>query len=256
MTAAAEDLLALLHNASIDPNSPTPLYYQLYTMLHDAIAGGQLQSGAKMPSEKELAAAFDVSRITARRALDELALKNMVARHRGRGTFVDYKYQSEPIHAPLSDLMESLDHMGRDTGVRVLALEFLVPPDRIVTAFESSEDETLCHCVRVRHSETVPFAHYVTWTRGFDNTLTAAKLEEKPRMKYFPEYGIQISHVEQYLSAEGASVDVAQALGVGSGKPLLKLVRFSRDGDGRLLDHLTALYNPDLFRYKVETSLD
>ena len=256
MTASADDLLARLHATSIDPNSPTPLYYQLYTMLHDAIAGGQLPSGAKMPSEKELAAAFDVSRITARRALDELALKNMVARHRGRGTFVDYKYQSEPIHAPLSDLMESLDHMGRDTGVRVLTLEFLPPPERIATAFEAEADEAMCHCIRVRHSESIAFAHYVTWTRGFDNTLTAARLEEKPRMKYFKEYGIQISHVEQYLSAEGASVSVAEALGVGSGKPLLKLVRFSRDADGRLLDHLTALYNPDLFRYKVETSLD
>ena len=256
MPANADELLEQLQTTSIDPNSPTPLYYQLYTMLHDAIAGGQLPSGARMPSEKELAAAFDVSRITARRALDELALKNMVARHRGRGTFVDYKYQSEPIHAPLSDLMESLDHMGRDTGVKVLTLEFVAPPDRIATAFASPEACTLCHCVRVRNSESIPFAHYVTWTLGFDESLTAERLEARPRMKYFAEYGIQISHVEQYLSAEGASVGVAEALGVGTGKPLLKLVRFSRDAEGRLLDHLTALYNPDLFRYKVETSLD
>jgi GntR family transcriptional regulator len=256
VSASAEELLSKLQATSIDPNSPTPLYYQLYTMLHDAITGGQLESGSKMPSEKELAAAFDVSRITARRALDELALKNMVARHRGRGTFVDYKYQSEPIHAPLSDLMESLDHMGRDTGVDVLKLEFVAPPTRIATLFEATEDETLCHCVRVRHNQSVPFAFYVTWTRGFDESLTAAKLESRARMRFFKDYNIRISHVEQYLSAEGASVGVAESLGIGTGKPLLKLVRSSRDSNGRLLDHLTALYNPDLFRYKVETSLD
>ncbi|MFK8013849.1 MAG: GntR family transcriptional regulator [Gammaproteobacteria bacterium] len=256
MKQPTEDLLGKLQATSIDPNSPTPLYYQLYTMLHDAIAGGELESGSKMPSEKELASAFGVSRITARRALDELALKNMVARHRGRGTFVDYEYQSEPIHAPLSDLMESLDHMGRDTKVKVLDLQFITPTTRIAGVFEAEQDETLCHCTRVRSNKAVPFAFYVTWTRGFDSTLTRAKLESKPRMRYFEAYGVRISHVEQYLSAEGASVEVAESLGVGTGKPLLKLVRQSRDNAGRLLDHLTALYNPDLFRYKVETSLD
>ncbi len=256
MNQPTEELLSKLQNTSIDPNSPTPLYYQLYTMLHDAISGGQLESGSKMPSEKELAGAFGVSRITARRALDELALKNMVARHRGRGTFVDYEYQSEPIHAPLSDLMESLDHMGRDTKVKVLELEVMQPTTRIGRLFEAADDETLCHCVRVRSNKSIPFAFYVTWTRGFDKTLTRAKLESRPRMRFFKDFGIKISKVEQYLSAEGASVEVAEALGVGTGKPLLKLVRRSLASDGKLLDHLTALYNPDLFRYKVETSLD
>lgn len=256
MTRDTEDLLARLQRTSIDPNSPTPLYYQLYTMLHDAIAGGQLESGSKMPSEKELAMAFNVSRITARRALDELALKNMVARHRGRGTFVDYEYQPDPIHAPLSDLMTSLDHMGRDTKVRVLALQFRAPPMRLAQDFGIERDARLCHIVRVRSNRGVPFAFYVTWTRGFDKTLTRKKLEASARMKLFAEYGIKIARVEQYLSAEGASVEVAEALAVGTGKPLLKLVRSSYGENGALLDRLTALYNPDLFRYKMETVLD
>ena len=66
-------LLGKLNRRTIDPSSPAPLYYQLYTMLRDAIASGALQSGSRMPSEKELAATFDVSRNTARRALADLA---------------------------------------------------------------------------------------------------------------------------------------------------------------------------------------
>ena len=255
MSTGADELLAKLNRQSIDPSSPTPLYYQLYTMLHDAISGGVLESGSKMPSEKDLATAFRVSRITARRALDELALKNMVARHRGRGTFVDYKYQPEPIHAPLSDLMESLDHMGRDTRVEVLGLKWMVPKGRVADAFELGAKEKLCHILRVRSKSEVPFAYYTTWTRGFDRSLTRKKLEAKPRMKLFRTYGIKISRVEQELSAEGASPEVAEALGVSTGKPLLKLVRMSYHADGTLLDMLTALYNPDLFRYRMETVL-
>jgi DNA-binding GntR family transcriptional regulator len=42
---------------------------------------------------------------------------------------------------------------------------------------------------------------------------------------------------------------------VSSGKPLLKLVRFSYDANGRLQDHLVARYNSDVFSYRVETKV-
>ena len=67
--------LALLDRGLIDADSPSPLYFQLYTVLHDAIVKGVLPNASRMPSEKELADGFDVSRITARRTLVELAAK-------------------------------------------------------------------------------------------------------------------------------------------------------------------------------------
>ncbi|MEM1261050.1 MAG: GntR family transcriptional regulator [Pseudomonadota bacterium] len=245
-----------LNKRSIDPSSPTPLYYQLYTMLHDAISSGELPRGSRMPSEKELAANFDVSRITARRALDELALRKMVARHRGRGTFVDYRYQPDTMHAPLTELMQSIDHMWRDTKVEVIELDFSEPPTGISDEFRTGDGETLCHQIRVRSKQGVPFAHYVTWTRGFNRRLTKAQLEKTSRLELLKRYGIEFSRVEQFLSAEGADTDVAQRLGVSTGKPLLKLTRYAYDKQSQLLDKLTALYNPDLFLYRMETVLD
>lgn len=246
--------LSKLNRNAIDPQSPTPLYHQLYTMLHDAISSGELPTGSRIPSEKELASAFAVSRITARRALDELALKNMVSRHRGRGTFVDYRYQPDPIHAPMTDLIQSIDHMWRDTRVEVVELDFLEPPEEVKAVFGDAATK-LCHQVRVRSKRDIRFAHYVTWTRGFNRKLTKSRLEKTPRMELFKAYGIDISRVEQYLSAEGAGREVASLLGIGTGKPVLKLVRYSYGEDGSLLDLLTALYNPDLFVYKMETTL-
>ena len=64
--------LALLDRGLIDADSPSPLYFQLYTVLHDAIVKGVLPNESHMPSEKELADGFNVSRITARRTLVEL----------------------------------------------------------------------------------------------------------------------------------------------------------------------------------------
>jgi len=249
-----DDLLGKLNRRTVDPHSPAPLYYQLYTMLRDAIVSGALQSGSKMPSEKELAATFDVSRNTARRALADLAMEKMVVRRRGCGTIVDYNKQHGPIHAPLTDLMQGLDEIERNTKVSSLKIRFVVPPTEIEQKFGTG-DEQLCNLHRLRNNHKVPFVYYDTWTRGFQRTLTKRKLETNARFELFVEYGIEIARIEQYLSADRATPQVAQALTIGTGKPLLKRVRYSYNSNGELVDFLTGLYNPDLFSYKMEAIL-
>jgi DNA-binding GntR family transcriptional regulator len=105
----------------------------------------------------------------------------------------------------------------------------------------------------VRSSSGQPFAHYVSWTPKFSATMPKKELEGASRVPLFERYGLRIARMERFLSAEGASPDVARALDVPSGKPLLKLVRFSYDAQSHLQDHLTALYNSDLFSYRVES---
>jgi GntR family transcriptional regulator len=249
-----DDWLGKLNRRTVDPSSPAPLYYQLYTMLRDAIASGALQSGSKMPSEIELAATFDVSRNTARRALAELASEEMVVRRPGRGTVVDYSKQLDPIHAPLTDLMQGLDEVERNTKVTALQINFAIPPVEIAEKFGDSTQE-LCNLERLRNIHNVPYVYYNTWTRGFERTLTKKKLETNARFELFVEYGIEIARIEQFLSAERANPEVARALTIGTGKPLLKRVRYSYDKDGELVDYLTGLYNPDLFSYKMEATL-
>lgn len=249
------DILEILGQRSIDASSPTPLYFQVYNILHDSIADGRLPNGTKIPSEKELAATFEVSRITARRALDELALKKMVVRHRGKGTFVEHRYQPETIHAPLDDLMHSLGNMGRDTTVTVLDLSFAVPERPVRELFATDEKQAICYARRVRSKEGVPFGHYETWSLGFDKTLTKKRMETHARLELFKMYDIEINRVEQSLSAVAAPPEVADALNVRTGKPLLKLHRLSYDSSEQLVDRLVALYNSDLFRYHMETVL-
>ena len=69
-------------------DAPTPLYFQLYTLLKSCIVDGTFQRGMRLPTEKELSDEFGISRITAKRALDELAGDNLVERRRGKGTHV------------------------------------------------------------------------------------------------------------------------------------------------------------------------
>ena len=249
-------LLRKHHHEVLNPASPTPLYHQLYSMLRDSILGGVLEDGSRMPSEKELSTNFKVSRITARRALDDLAAENLVARHRGRGTFVNYHYHPELLNAPLTDALESLEHMGRETKIKVLSLRFIRPPAHIVDEFGISNNQPLCHMVRIRSNRNLPFAYYESWTQGFDRTIRKQSLEKHPRLELLRKSGVKITRAEQTLSAEAALPSAAGALGIVPGKPLLKLIRRSFAGDGKQVDHLSAVYNPDRFQYRMSLTLE
>ena len=248
-------LLSKYHHGVLDPGSPTPLYHQLYSMLRDCILGGVLKDGSRMPSEKELSTTFKVSRITARRALDDLAAEDLVARQRGRGTFVNYHYQPELLNAPLTGALESLEHMGRETKIKVLSLRFIHPPAYIIDEFGISDERLLCHMVRIRSNRNLPFAYYESWSLGFDKSIRKQALEKTPRLELLRKSGVKITRAEQTLSAEAASPSAANALGIMSGKPLLKLIRRSFAEDGNQVDHLSAVYNPDRFQYRMSLTL-
>src|SRR4051812_7784794 len=65
-----------------------PLYLKLYNFVVNEIKEGKLKSGDRVPSEKELAALFNVSRITSKKALERLEQASLIERMRGKGSFV------------------------------------------------------------------------------------------------------------------------------------------------------------------------
>lgn len=74
--------------AAVDPRSPIPRYYQVYTSLRGLIRAGELRAGDALPSERQLVADYGVSRITIVKALGMLEQEGLIDRQHGRGNFV------------------------------------------------------------------------------------------------------------------------------------------------------------------------
>lgn len=72
----------------LNPHSPLPLYHQLSQILLSRIRSGQYPPGGRIPSEHQLAAAFDIGRPTARQAVEVLVRRRWLERRRGSGTYV------------------------------------------------------------------------------------------------------------------------------------------------------------------------
>ena len=79
------------------PVASNKLYIQIYNQLHDAIISGRFQVGDKLPSEKELCQAFNVSRVPVREALCALELNGLVDSIQGGGVYVKAQQSEEEL---------------------------------------------------------------------------------------------------------------------------------------------------------------
>ena len=239
--------------------APTPLYFRLFSMLRAAILNGTISHGSQMPTEQQLSDYFDVSRITAKRAMDELADERLVERRRGRGSHVIYRYRPKPVQAPLVGMLEEIESMARHSEVEVLACKRLLPPAEIRAALGLDDGEKSLLLQRVRSRDEQPFAYYNSWTAGLTRAVSGRQFARAPRLEIFRKQGLDISHVTQTLTAVSATEDLARHLNTEMGAPLLNLQRKSYIGKGKkrvLVDILEVYYHPERFQYQMELKLD
>ena len=72
----------------IHPGDELPIYRQIVRQVTDAIAGGRLGAGERLPSHRELALQLVIAPLTVKKAYDELEREQLIETQRGRGTFV------------------------------------------------------------------------------------------------------------------------------------------------------------------------
>lgn len=237
--------------------SRAPLYHQLFLLLKRAILDGSLQHGTQVPTEHQLADAFGVSRITTRRAVDELAAEKLVRRQRGKGTHVIYQFRPQSLRAPMVGVLENFIQLGNNSRVRVVDLANVTAPADVQHLFGLKEGAKVMSVIRVSSTDTGDrYAYYQSWTREPVDTVTRQALERSSRLHLLQEGGLNVVRVEQILGAINAPVSVAAELDVEPGFALLSLRRLSYDGQDQLVDIVDCLYNPRRFEYAMELSSD
>ena len=246
-TASAADSDSALGGAQ--SRFRTPLYHQIYLILRQRIADGDFGDDGLLPGEQDVAERYGVSRITAKRALDELAADGFVVRERGRGTYVAPDAARIRVSTAATGGMDPLIAMGGETDVSVLAFGYVSAPADVAAALAVSLGEVVQRAVRVRSVEGAAFSHLTTHVpqvigRHFDR----GDLASTPLLALFERAGVTPASAEQSVSATLADAVVADRLGVDVGAPLLRIRRVVKDETGRAIEHLVALYRSDRYR--------
>jgi GntR family transcriptional regulator len=227
---------------------------QVYLVLRDRILSGAVGFGAKLPNENELAKNHDVSRVTVRRALGELARERLIDRRRSAGTRVIYRPSPAPMIADISGVLANIAEMGRRTAVDLLSFDYVPAEGLVAQMLGVAPDQLLQRSVRVRSVDGQPFSYLTTHVpESVSVTFTGQELGSRPLLELIERAGVKVEHARQRISAGLATSDVAEALGLHTGSPLIELVRVVYDQGGRGIEHLHALYRPD--RYAIEIEL-
>lgn len=226
---------------------------QVYLVLRDRILSGASGFGAKLPTENELADLHGVSRVTVRRALGELARERLIERRRSSGTRVIYRPPPAPVTADISGVLANLADMGRRTAVKLMSFDYVPAEGTVAQTLGVAPDQLLQRSVRVRSVDGVPFSYLTTHVpESISVTFTKQELGSRPLLELLERAGVKVESARQRISAGLASPDVAEALDVRTGSPVLELVRVSFDQLGRGVEHLHALYRPDRYAFEID----
>lgn len=245
----------MIKNVSLDASTGVPLYQQLRLILQGQIEAGDLAPGAKVMGEAALCAQFNVSRITARRALNDLADSGLVVRERGRGTRVALESAGGPVSAPLDGLLDSVGHIGRTTTVRVERAGYEDAGVEVATRLQIAPGDRVLHALRLRFLGDQPMSRVQTWVpEDIGARVEALDLSATPLLILLEQAGIAVTSARQTISATLADASAAVALGVPAGAALLDVRRVVCDDQGRPVEFIKILYRPDLYRYQMAMS--
>ena len=251
--AGSGDIRGLNANL-LNGDLPTPLYHQVYLVLRERIQRGEFAAGDTLPGEQELARAFDVSRITVKRALNELAANNLVTRHRGRGTIVARGGMIPLISGSFETLIDSLKSMGLGSEVQLLDVADEAADVRVAGRLEIEPGVTVQRAVRLRKLQGEPFSHLVTFVpKAIAAGYSIEELASTPLLTLLERAGAGAVEAEQWITADAASPAVAALLDVPSGAPLLKIERVMFGPRRTPVQFICGHYRPDRFQYHMKS---
>lgn len=241
------------NSLAVDRRDAVPLYHQIYLALRDEIISGRRAYGTPVPTEHELSETHGVSRITARRALDELAQHRLVERRRRLGTRVIFKSPTKPIEANIDQAVESLLAFGRNTRVRVVEISAEPADQAVGEALHLAAGEAIVRAVRIRELDGEPLGQVVSFVPArLGHLITPRNLTSMPMLAVLRSEGHAIASAQQTISALVAGPGLAATLGIEPRAPVLRVERVVIDTAGTPLLLTIAHYRADRYRISLD----
>jgi GntR family transcriptional regulator len=224
-------------SAAITKDSPRPKHAQLRETLRAQIES--LPPDQPIPSEHELCAQYDVSRITVRKALADLIHEGLLYTVQGKGTFVAARKFRIEWAQEMAGFHADMARRGLQVKVRVLE-QVIVPADqRVAEELNLGQGDPVVKIVRLRFVDKQPFdiaANYTPWA-----VFPGLEKEDLARGSIYAlirtKYHMQIDHGVRLVEAVACPPDDARLLQIKAGTPLLLIHNTMCDARDRPVEY-------------------
>jgi GntR family transcriptional regulator len=232
------------------------VHTQIEDWLASEIAAGALVPGDKLPSEHDLATWFDVSRMTLRHALAELARRGLVTKAVGRhgGTFVAAPKLEQDL-TRLAGFSEQLRRHGIVASARVLSATQHPADPAAAEALRISKDDPVYEVRRVRLADGKPIVlERSLFPAGRFPGMLDSRLDGSLYELLETRYGQRPYRAKESLEPVTARVREAEVLDVAEGAPLMLVERTAYARSGEPVEYARDLFRGDRTRVVVWTS--
>ena len=234
-----------------------PAWVQIEEGLADRIESGRLAAGERLPSERDLALALSVSRMTVRQALASLAARGLVERGVGRGTFV--RESPRVVHdlTGVAGFTEEVERQGLEAGAQILAAAEQRAPAQVAQMLGIEAGAPVVRLERVRLGGDQPITLEDSWVpaehfpglleHDLSGSLYALMREH---------YELAPVSATERLEPVAARAHEAAALGVPEGSPLMLVERVAYAADDTAVEFARDRHRGDRARFLIHVVPD
>lgn len=236
----------------INKSSPIPIYFQLEELLRMAVENGELIPGQLIPSERELAEKYDISRMTVRQAINNMVNQGLLVREKGKGTFVADKKIEQPLMT-LTSFSEDMRSRGLVPGTEIREFEIASASMRESNELQIEEGEPIYRVSRVRLADAEPMAYEILFLpKSIFPEITEATISRSFYKYVEKELGMKIERARQTLEPALATDIESEFLNVKKGSPVLLMRRTSYLSNGRPFEYVKSVYRGDRYKFITE----
>ena len=233
---------------ALHSDSASPLYRQMMQRIRADIASGVYPVHSRIPSEAELGEAYQVSRVTVRKALAELTREGLLRRMQGKGTYVCAPRLKTNLRE-VTSFHEACMMMGCTPGTKVISAQTVHAQESTREALSLQEDEAV-EIVRLRLADGVPV---MLETNRFSMKYDYLLHEKLNGSLYhlLSQQGVEAASGVHEISLCYATAQQAKLLEVEVGTALLQLEQVIFDQHGAPLHTSHQVIRGDRFTFRI-----
>jgi GntR family transcriptional regulator len=251
MNDVADQIFAALRQSG---QSGAPLYLQLRRSIEDAVSRGLIGPGDALPSERDIATKAAVSRVTVRKAVQDLVKSGILVQRHGSGTFVAPRLERvEQSLSRLTSFTEDMARRGMTGRSQWLDRGLYAPsPDEMMVLGLAAND-MVARVARLRIANDTPLA--------IERASVSAGALPDPAAVGSSLYaalegtGNRPVRAVQRISAANLGEEDARLLDVAPGAAGLRIERISYLASGKVIEFTRSVYRGDAYDFVAELRL-
>ncbi|MCX6066196.1 MAG: GntR family transcriptional regulator [Chloroflexi bacterium] len=225
-----------------------PLYYQIKQHLLEQLNDGKLKPGDLLPSEAQLSAKYNVSRITVRRALKELIQQGLLYSLQGKGTFAAHAFIREM--SGFRSFSQDIQSKGLHPSSQVVRSEQMPSDEDVAAHLKINAGEPVHLLQRIRLADDQPVAFETAYLPvSLFPDLYRFDLSQSLYQILSEKYQVHPAWADAEIQSTTASPDVAQALRMRTGEPVLIAHRLSYTESFDVVEYVVSVYCGSRFTF-------